>query len=582
MGVPGLFRIIVEKYKESYISSNNLESDIDNFFIDFNAMIYNAYSLFDKEIDKKYKLYEIENIILDEVIRYTKYLVKDIVKPKKLIYISIDGSAPLSKMVQQRARRYKSVLEEGYQTYLKKKYNIKEDKIKFDKCSISPGTDFMFKLSERLKKQIKNKDIFEGLNVNKVILSDSSVPGEGEHKFLPYLKNLPKDEKHAIFSPDADMIILSILSNKDNIYILKQYSDFKNIVKFDEEEPPSFIYLNIDFCKQKFLKSLLDEYNDKIENSQKILKDWVFLTILSGNDFVIPLPFLKINKNNMKLMPQLTKYYKIVKEELNEYLIENDNINMNFFTELVKYISLIEQGYYKRILKNIHKVRKYGNRRADDNEENLSEYQKDLNRFYHREYFDEKNPFFHVYNKEFDKINYFQHDWKEQYYNYYFNNNTNEIKENICEEYLQILNWNFEYYLNNTPPSWGFYYKYRMPPLFSDFHSFLVNNKYIHFIFKEQKPIEPLKQLMIILPKKSANLLPNIIRTELCKEELNFYEDKFNLEVMHGQKYIYSDPVLSDFKHDIVENIFDKNKKNVSNNEYLRNKINKPFIYISK
>jgi len=284
----------------------------------------------------------------------------------------------------------------------------------------------------------------------------------------------------------------------------------------------------------------------------------------------------------MKLMPQLTKYYKIVKEELNEYLIENDNINMNFFIELVKHISSIEHGYYKRILKNIHIVRKNGNNRADDNEENLSEYQKDLNRFYHREYFDEKNPFFHVYNKEFDKINYFQDNWEEQYYNYYFNSNTDETKENICEEYLQILNWNFEYYLKNSPPSWGFYYKYRMPPLFSDFYSFLVNNKYINFKFKKQKPIDPIKQLMIILPKKSANLLPNVISSELCKEELNFYEDKFDLEVMHGQKYIYSEPILSDFKHDIVENIFDSNKKKISNNESLRNKINEPFIFISK
>ena len=116
----------------------------------------------------------------------------------------------------------------------------------------------------------------------------------------------------------------------------------------------------------------------------------------------------------------------------------------------------------------------------------------------------------------------------------------------------------------------------------SDFHMFLMNNKYIHFKFKEQQPIEPIKQLMLILPKKSANLLPNVIREELCKEELNFYEDKFNLEVMHGQKYIYSEPILPDFKHETIENIFNKNKKKFSNNEYLRNKINKPFIFISK
>ena len=579
MGVPGLFRIIIEKHKNSYMRSSNLETEIDNFFIDFNAMIYNAYSLFDKELNNNLKLWEIENIIIEEVIRYTKYLITEIVKPKKLVYISIDGSAPLSKMIQQRSRRYKSVLEEGYQKYLKKKYNLKTKSNKFDKCSISPGSEFMYRLSEKLKINIKNKNIFQGLNLKKIILSDSTVPGEGEHKFIPYLKKISDTEKHVIFSPDADMIILSILSNQNNIYILKQYSDFQDIIKFDQDDPPDFIYLDINFCKEKFLESLVNEYKDNLENSKNILQDWVFLTILSGNDFVIPLPFLKINKNNIKLMPQLTKYYKIIKQELGEFLISNNKINITFLKQLINYIASIEHGYYKKILKNIHRVRKEGNKKAEEKEENMDEYQIDLNRFYHREFFDDKNPFYNTYNKEFDKINYFQENWEEQYYCYYFGENNEKLKQKICEEYFKILQWNLEYYLNNIPPCWNFYYKYRMPPLFKDFYNYIINNDNLYFVFEKDKPIDPLKQLMLILPQKSSNIMPKVLRDQLNKNEFNFYQDKFSLEVLSGHKYIYSDPILPDFKHEIVKEIYDKNINKISKKESLRNKINHPFIF---
>ena len=581
MGVPGLFRIIVEKYKDSYLSSNNLDN-IDNFFIDFNAMIYNAYNLFDKDLAKKYKLWQIEEIIIDEVIKYTKYLITDVVKPKKMVYISFDGSAPISKMVQQRCRRQKSILEEGYIKYLKKKYNIEDKNIKFDKCSISPGTNFMFRLSKKLQKHIKEKYFNEGLNLEKIILSDSNVPGEGEHKFMPELKNLNKDDINAIYSPDADMIVLSILSNQNNIYILKKYSDFKDIVKLNIDDPPNFIYLNIDFCKEKFLDSLVQDYEGELENAQNFLKDWVFLTILSGNDFVIPLPFLKINKNNMKLMPQLTQYYKIIYKDLNKNLIdENLNIDIDFLRDLVHKISCVEHSHYKKILKNIHRVRKEGNQRADNNEDGLSEYDIDLNRFYHREFYDEKNPLFKIYNKEFDKINYFEDDWESKYYTYYFGNNSEDFKKIICEEYIQILLWNFKYYINSIPPSWSHYYRDGMPPLFKDLYNYLKNIKEIKINFIEDLPIEPLKQLMLILPKKSCNMLPQVLKNNLLKED-DFYKERISLDVLNGQKYIYSDPILDDFKYEIIDNIYNQNKKKLSKEEYLRNKLNIPFVFKMK
>lgn len=80
------------------------------------------------------------------------------------IYIAIDGPAPKAKVMQQRVRRLKSVLE---------------GKV-WDTNAITPGTTFMNKLNDELHKVYDSH--------KNVVLSDSCEPGEGEHKILQYLK----------------------------------------------------------------------------------------------------------------------------------------------------------------------------------------------------------------------------------------------------------------------------------------------------------------------------------------------------------------------------------------------------------
>ena len=84
-----------------------------------------------------------------------------IIKPKKFIYMAVDGVAPRAKMNQQRSRRFRAAIESTKGAEIEKGIlkewkrlgleHPKENKKSFDSNTITPGTPFMAKLTEALK-----------------------------------------------------------------------------------------------------------------------------------------------------------------------------------------------------------------------------------------------------------------------------------------------------------------------------------------------------------------------------------------------------------------------------------------------
>ena len=148
--------------------------------------------------------------------------------------MAIDGVAPRAKMNQQRARRFRTAFEaeENMKNAIEKGLEIPKDD-PFDSNAITPGTEFMAKLTDNLKYFIHKKISEDSRWANvKIILSGHEVPGEGEHKIMEYIrtmKNQPNHDpnsRHCIYGLDADLIMLGLVSHYPHFALLREEVTF--------------------------------------------------------------------------------------------------------------------------------------------------------------------------------------------------------------------------------------------------------------------------------------------------------------------------------------------------------------------
>lgn len=445
MGIPFYFATLTKKYEN--IVSKNIPEQIQTYCMDFNGVIH---TICRKHIESGNFT---EKNMIEDLYAKIQNDISDF-RPSQTI-ICVDGVVPLAKMIQQRKRRYLKVFSNAI------------DKITptWDSNAITPGTNFMKQLDKFLKSKLKTE--------KNIYYSGSDEYGEGEHKIFSKFDGL-SDGNIIINGLDADLIILSLMSNKKNIYLMRE----------DKET----MFMNIDLLRGAIVRELVERWDldqsDYIDvyssASNELIESYCVMCSLMGNDFIPHLLTLSFKSNGLDKL--ITYTGKAIRN--NGMLVTNSTIRYTSLVDIIQQISATEND---DMFKDTEKYIK----------QNVN------NNTSPSEFYGYKNKQ-NVANQIYSDMN----NWRFMYYKNIFHTNIvhdSSIIQLSCHNYIYGIYWTYAYYKKQDYDN-TWYYPYSYPPTVKDIANYSMCNPPPAMIDRKLKISSDI-QLMIVMPKESKKLI---------------------------------------------------------------------------
>lgn len=249
---------------------------------------------------------------------------------------------------------------------------------KFDSNVITPGTEFMDRLSKALQhyvmERLQTHQHWRGINV---IFSDASIPGEGEHKILDFIRSqrlapgYNPNTRHCIYGADADLIMLGLSTHEPHFCILREQfmgqsdkkcsncnemghlnsecksnPDVAGGPKVQLARTVKFQFIKLNVVRQYLYFEFLDikERLPFAFDFERIIDDFVFFCFFVGNDFLPHLPSLHIGEGALDAIMVI---YKNLLPSLGDYLTKDGVIDFSKVDIVFHDIAQIEEEQFR-------------------------------------------------------------------------------------------------------------------------------------------------------------------------------------------------------------------------------------------
>ncbi|KAH7135413.1 XRN 5'-3' exonuclease N-terminus-domain-containing protein [Dendryphion nanum] len=417
MGVPAMFRWLSQKYPKiisAVIEERAKEIDgekvpvdrskpnpngeeFDNLYLDMNGIVHPCSHPEDKPAPKT------EADMMLAIFEYTDRVV-GMARPRKILYLAVDGVAPRAKMNQQRSRRFRAAKEAKEKDDEKAEFlkMLNAQKAKrgeditsleqviektWDSNAITPGTPFMFLLAESLQYWCAYKFTTDPSWADlKVIISDASVPGEGEHKIMNFVRSqraLPTHDpntRHVIYGLDADLIMLGLATHEPHFRVLREDvffdsgkekscqrcgrkghmmnqcsfpDDGKKLTEEEANEewqqsehpPKPFIWLHVNVLREYLAVEMDHPQRSFPYDLERALDDWVFMCFFVGNDFLPHLPSLEIRDQGIDT---LTGIWRDLVPSMPDYVTKDGFPDMKRVQQIMLQLGSREAGIFRK------------------------------------------------------------------------------------------------------------------------------------------------------------------------------------------------------------------------------------------
>lgn len=563
MGVPKFYRWISERYPKinQVITDSALLPEFDHLYLDMNGIIHGC--THPNHMDVSDVLSEKDMML--GIMHYLDRIITQIVKPQVSVFMAIDGVAPRAKLNQQRSRRFRSAKDLAEAT--KDKMPGADDggspySGAFDSNCITPGTEFMARVSAIIKyfirKKIKEDPYWRRL---KIIFSGQELPGEGEHKIMQHIRDMRNqpgyqpNTRHCMYGQDADLIMLGLVSHEPHFTLLREIVDFsggfnrnanalKTVTKFTKESDFQLLhlsvlreYLQIEFCYE------LDPQSYDLE---AIIDDFIFITFLVGNDFLPHMPSLDIGDGAFDLLFDTYRKQRPGWGK-GQYLTHAGEIpdagRLEAFIAVIgaAETEILEQreGNEAAYLKKKRRWDKRDGRPDGPSDAQLAaqEESKQLDYLTTIEDLMAKHSISENFVDGWTPAADGQKDFKGRYYFEKLHLTPVDVNEHLAlrQSYIEGLMWCLAYYYRGCI-SWGWFYPYHYGPMLSDLTS--LPKVFARINFELGAPLKPFQQLMGCLPPASSACVPRPYRKLMSSPDspiINFYPESFEVD-MNGKR----------------------------------------------